>query len=347
MKKIEILNRVISKAHKPYTIAEISANHNGSIEKALRLVELAAEAGVDAVKLQTYTADTMTIKSGREEFLIKHGLWDGYSLYDLYSEAHTPWEWHEQILELAREKGLHCFSSPFDETAVDFLEGLNVPAFKLASFEMTDIPLVRKIASTGKPMIISTGMANFEEIRETVDTVREYHNDFVLLHCISAYPAPHVDQNLLTIPLIEKEFDCLVGLSDHSLSNSSSITAIALGATVIEKHFIESRADHGPDSAFSLEPSELRELEIGTREAWQSLGEGSFRLKESETGNRKFRRSVYFIRDLKKGQVIQDSDIRRIRPGYGLAPKYFDEIVGKVTVEDIECGTPVSWDLIS
>lgn len=345
MKLFKILETKISVSHKPYIVAEISANHNGSLDKALRLVELAAAAGADAVKLQTYSAETMTIKSDRADFQITGGLWDGYSLYDLYTEASTPWEWHKPIMEYAKENGLHCFSSPFDETAVDFLETLNIPAYKLASFEMTDLPLVEKIASTGKPMIISTGMANRDEIEETVETVRKYHNNFLLLHCISSYPTPHLDQNLRTITMMSEAFDCLVGLSDHSVTNSSSIAAIALGAVMIEKHFIESRDDTGPDSSFSLEPAELKNLVDSTREAWESLGKGSFELKASEVNNRVFRRSLYFVNDLPVGAIVSSKDIRRIRPGYGLEPKYFDSVVGRKLKVVVARGTAVSWSL--
>ena len=346
MKKIEILGREISKNCRPYIIAELSANHNGSIDKALELVDLAADSGADAIKLQTYTADTMTIDCNKEDFQIKGGLWDGYSLYKLYDEAHTPWEWHKTIFDRAKEKGIHCFSSPFDESAVDFLEELGVPAYKIASFEMIDLPLVEKIAATGKPVIMSTGMANLGEIRETVATIKQYHNHIIVLHCVSSYPAPHADQNLRTIEALEKELGVLVGLSDHTISNSSAVTSVAFGAVLIEKHFIKSRLDKGPDSEFSLEPHELKDLVVNTTEAWESMGSVNFELKKSESANKRFRRSIYFVKDLKKGEEITPDAIKRIRPGFGLEPKYFKDVLGKKVLSSVERGQPTSWDVI-
>lgn len=346
MKTIKILDREISKSSRPYIIAELSANHNGSVDKALELVDLAAESGADAIKLQTYTADTMTIDCDREEFQIRGGLWDGYSLYKLYEEAHTPWEWHKAIIDRANEKGIHCFSSPFDESAVDFLEKLEVPAYKIASFEMTDLPLVEKIASTGKPVIMSTGMANLDEIKETVSVIKKYHDDIIVLHCVSSYPAPHTDQNLRTIEALEKELGVLVGLSDHTISNSSAVTSVALGAVLIEKHFIKSRSDKGPDSEFSLEPHELKDLVVGTTEAWESLGKVNFELKKSESANKRFRRSIYFIKDLKEGDEITADSIKRIRPGFGLEPKHFNDLIGKKVTSSVERGQPTSWDVV-
>lgn len=347
MNKIEIAGREISPQCKPYIIAEISANHNGSLDKALELVDLAAEAGADAVKIQTYTADTMTIESDLPDFRIDGGLWDGYTLYDLYKEAHTPWDWHKAIFERARLRGVHCFSSPFDETAVDFLDDLGVPAFKIASFEMTDLPLVEKIASKMKPIIVSSGTANLEEIEETLNTIKKYHHQIVLLHCVSAYPAPLEDQNLKTLEALSTKFNVLVGLSDHTLSNSAATASVALGAVVVEKHFIKSRREKGPDSEFSLEPSELKMLVDTTREVWQSLGAVDFSLKPSEAANKRFRRSIYFVKDMAAGQMITEDSIKRIRPGYGLAPKYFKEILGKTVQVDVKRGQPTNWDVIA
>ena len=347
MKALKIGDREISRACKPYIIAELSANHNGSLEKALKLVELAAKAGADAIKLQTYTADTMTIDSDADDFKITGGLWDGYTLYELYEEAHTPWEWHEAIMKKAASFGIDCFSSPFDETAVDFLESLNVPAYKVASFEMTDLPLVEKIASTGKPVVVSTGMASFDEIQETVETIRKFHDNIILLHCVSAYPTPHTEQNISTVSLLEQEFGCIAGLSDHTMSNSSAIAAVAMGACLIEKHFIESRQDKGPDSEFSLEPPELEDLVVRTREAWESIGKASFDLKEAESGNKRFRRSIYFIDDVKAGDKISLDNVKRIRPGFGLEPKYFGQVLGRTVSQDVSRGTPLSWDLLA
>ncbi|WP_199911832.1 pseudaminic acid synthase [Dongshaea marina] len=342
-----INNRAIGKKEKPYIIAELSANHNGSLQRALESIEIMAQSGADAIKIQSYTADTMTIDCDKQDFLIHGGLWDGYKLYDLYDWAHTPFEWHETLFQKAKEVGVTLFSTPFDETAVDLLEELDTPAYKIASFEMTDLPLIKRVAQTGKPMIISTGMANQQEIEETVKTARENGcSELVLLHCISGYPSPVEQANLATIPKMEQDFDCLVGLSDHTLGTSVPVAAVALGACVIEKHVTLSREDKGPDSAFSLEPSELKQLSLDTQVVWQAIGTASYEQKPVEEASIKFRRSLYFVEDLKAGDKITASSIRRIRPGYGLTPKHYQELIGKEVNQDISIGTAVSWELI-
>lgn len=348
MKEIKIGDRILGEQYPPYIIAELSANHNGSLQRALETITAAKQCGADAIKLQTYTADTMTIDSGKEDFMIHGGLWDGFKLYDLYKWAQTPFEWHKAMFDHARHIGITCFSTPFDETAVDLLEDLNVPAYKVASFEATDLPLIRYIASTGKPMIVSTGMADEREIAEAVNAAREGGcTDMILLHCISSYPAP-VDQcNLKTISLLAKRFDTLVGLSDHTTGNTASIASIALGACLIEKHFILDRGEKGPDSEFSIEPQELESLCMQARDAWLSLGNAGFDMKPAEEANVKFRRSVYFVKPMQTGETITTEHIRRIRPGYGLPPKYFDQLLGKTVKKSIEAGTPASWELIN
>ncbi len=345
MKKIIIDGRKIGDGQSPYIIAEVSGNHNGDINKALRLIEIAKECGADAVKLQTYTADTMTIDCDRDEFTIKGGLWDGHTLYKLYEWAHTPWDWHKELFDKAKELDITIFSTPFDESSVDFLMELNVPAFKIASFEATDLPLVEYIAKQGKPIILSTGMANFEEIKETVDLIKKYNDQLVVLHCVSGYPTPAEDLNLRTIPDLANQFDVLSGLSDHTLGTTTAVAGVALGACVIEKHFIESRNDKGPDSAFSLEPQELKQLVNETSVAFSSLGAASYERKSSEEQNAVFRRSIYFVKDLQEGDIIKEQDIRRIRPGLGLSPKYFKELIGKKVARSVARGTPASWDV--
>jgi len=348
MSVITIDGRQIGQGHPPYIIAELSANHNGVLQKALDTISAAKSCGADAVKLQTYTADTMTINCDNEDFRIKGGLWDGYKLYDLYKWAQTPFEWHKAMFDHARKVGITCFSTPFDETAVDLLEDLNVPAYKVASFEATDLSLIGYIASTKKPMIMSTGMANLEEIEEMIAAARDGGcNDLIILHCISSYPAPIEQSNLLTIPDMQNRFGLQIGLSDHTTSNTASIVATGLGATLIEKHFILDRSDKGLDSEFSIEPSELETLCREVNDAWLSLGKAGYDRKPVEEANVKFRRSVYFVKDLKVGEVIQKDDIRRIRPGYGLAPKHESEIIGKTVKTDITRGTATSWDLIN
>ncbi|TCS83307.1 pseudaminic acid synthase [Tepidibacillus fermentans] len=348
MKDITISGRKIGKNHKPFIIAEMSGNHNQSLERALKIVEEAAKAGADAVKLQTYTADTMTLDISEGEFYIddKNSLWKGNSLYKLYQQAYTPWEWHKPIFDKCKELGLICFSTPFDESAVDFLESLDVPAYKVASFENADIPLIKKIAATGKPMIISTGMATVAELDETVRTAREVGNDqIILLKTTSTYPASPENTNISTIPHMRELFQCEVGLSDHTMGVGVAVAAVALGATVVEKHFTLSRADGGVDSTFSLEPAELTALVIETERAWQALGKVSYGPTEKEKVSMKYRRSLYIVKDMKAGEIVTKENMRAIRPGYGLAPKYYDVLLGKIVKKDIKMGTPVSWDL--
>ncbi|AMG29675.1 pseudaminic acid synthase [Grimontia hollisae] len=344
---ITINGRKIGPEHKPYIIAEMSANHNGSIERAFQTIEMAKRAGADAIKMQSYTADTITLNCDSEAFQIKGGLWDGRTLYDLYQEAHTPFEWHKPLFEKAREVGITLFSTPFDFTAVDLLEDLNVPAYKIASFEAVDLPLIRYVAQTGKPMIISTGMANNEEIAEAVVTARDNGcQQLVLLHCISAYPAPASQSHLRTIPDLAKRFGVISGLSDHTLGTTVSVAAIALGASVIEKHVTLSRNEPGPDATFSLEPDELTTLCKETETAWQALGQAGYQLKDAEKGNVQFRRSLYVVQNIKKGETLTAQNVRSIRPGLGLAPKHFDAVMGKIARHDIPRGTALSWDLI-
>jgi pseudaminic acid synthase len=347
MNEMTIDGRKIGKGHKPYIIAELSANHNGSIVRALETIEMAALSGADAIKLQTYTADTMTIDSDLDDFQIRGGLWDGYKLYDLYKEAHTPFEWHEAMFTKAKELGVTIFSTPFDETAVEMLESLNAPAYKIASFEVTDLPLIRRVAETRKPMIISTGMANLSEITDAVTTARDAGcNELAVLHCISGYPSPVEQANLATIADIEKRFGCVVGLSDHTLGTVVSVASITMGASLIEKHVTLSRIEKGPDSEFSLEPDELKVLCADTKSAWEAIGKAGYDRKPVEEANIKFRRSIYFVEDMKAGDTIKSSSIRRIRPGFGLAPKNFELLIGKRVKSDIARGTATSWELI-
>jgi len=348
MSEIVIDGRKIGSEYSPYLIAELSANHNGKLQKALDTITKAKACGADAVKLQTYTADTMTIESDHEDFSIQGGLWDGYKLYDLYKEAETPFEWHKTIFDHARKIGITCLSTPFDETAVDLLEDLNVMAYKVASFEVTDLPLIKYIASTRKPLIMSTGMASLQEIEEMVETAKGAGcKKMVVLHCISSYPAPIEQSNLLTIPDLSKRLGVQVGLSDHTVTNTASVVAVSLGATVIEKHFILDRSDKGPDSQFSIEPSELGLLCKEVKDAWMSLGAAGYERKPAEKLNIKFRRSVYFVMDIKSGATIQPKHIRRIRPGYGLPPKFEEQMIGKTVKQDIKRGTAASWDLFN
>lgn len=347
MSSIIIDKREIGMNHPPYIIAELSANHNGKIEKAKQTIFAAKQAGADAIKIQTYTADTMTIDCDKEDFQIHGGLWDGYKLYDLYKWAETPFEWHQELFEYARELGITIFSTPFDETAVDLLEELNTPAYKIASFEAIDIPLIRYVASKKKPMIVSTGMANMEEINEIVDTVKSEGNEnLILLHCISSYPAPIDESNLLTIPDMIDKFKVPIGLSDHTLSNTASIVAVSVGAILIEKHFILDRSEKSPDSEFSITPEELKRLCNDTKEAWLSLGKPGYDRKPAEEASLRFRRSIYFVENLKEGQTIEKQHIRRIRPGFGLPPKYEQSLIGKKVARDVERGTPVSWEIL-
>jgi N-acetylneuraminate synthase len=343
----EIDGRKIGPSEKPYIVAEISANHNGDIEKALAHIEAAANCGAAAVKIQTYTPDTMTIDSEKPDFQIHGGLWDGYTLYNLYKEAHTPYEWHKAMFAKAKEVGITIFSTPFDETAVELLEALNAPAYKIASFEMTDLHLIKRVAQTGKPMIISTGMANFEEIQETVATAKQNGcRDLIVLHCLSSYPAPVDECNLQTIPDLRNKLGVNIGLSDHTITHTAAITSVALGAVFIEKHFIIDRNDKGPDSSFSIEPNELRKLVNETSNAHAALGTANYQRKPCEEDNIKFRRSLYFVKDLKAGDLIEKQHIRRIRPGLGLAPKFYTDILGKKVTQNIDRGTAVSWEHI-
>ncbi|OEH86755.1 pseudaminic acid synthase [Desulfuribacillus stibiiarsenatis] len=349
MKEIRIQNRIIGSGHKPFIIAEMSGNHNQSLERALQLIEAAAKSGVDALKIQTYTAETMTLDIDEREFFINDpsSLWQGKSLYSLYEEAYTPWEWHETIFERCKELGIIAFSTPFDESAVDFLEGLNVPCYKIASFENTDLSLIRKVAKTGKPIIVSTGMSTVSELDEMVRALREYGcDDVVLLKCTSTYPATPENSNILTIPHLKQLFDCEVGLSDHTLGIGVSVAATALGASVIEKHFTLSRAEGGVDSAFSLEPEEMRLLVSETEKAWLSLGKVQYGPLTVEKTSLTHRRSLYISKDMKAGDTLTKENLRSIRPGLGLPVKYLDVFLGKSIKVDAKKGTPMSWDLL-
>jgi N-acetylneuraminate synthase len=346
--KLEINNISIGEGFPPYVIAELSANHNGSIERAKESITAAKLSGASAVKIQTYTADTMTIDCNLEDFMIKGGLWDGYQLYELYKEAETPFEWHAELFEHAKKIGITIFSSPFDETAVDLLEELNTPAYKIASFELVDLPLIKYVAKTKKPLLMSTGMASEEEIHEAVAAAREAGCDQILLfHCISSYPAPIEQANLKQMHGLRDKFGVVIGLSDHTIGNTAAITATGLGASAIEKHFTLSRNDKGPDSEFSIEPSELKDLIAQVNDAWSGLGSMSYQRPPAEQGSLVFRRSLYFVKDLESGHVITKNDIRRIRPGHGLPPKYFDDLLGLTLTSDVNRGEPVKWDVIN
>lgn len=343
IQSICIAGRRIGADEPPYVIAELSANHNGRLDTALRLIEEAKKAGADAIKLQTYTADTITLNCDSEDFQIHGGLWDGKTLYQLYQEAHMPWDWHKPLFEHARMLGITIFSSPFDNTAVDLLESLNTPAYKIASFEAIDLPLIKYVASTGKPMIISTGMADAEEIQEAIDAAREGGcKELALLHCVSGYPAPAEDYNLRTISDMIERFGLVTGLSDHTLDNATAIASVAMGASIIEKHFTLDRNGGGPDDSFSLEPAELVALCHDSKTAWAALGRVDYGRKSSEQGNVKFRRSLYFVKDLKVGDVITPDAVRSVRPGFGLAPKFAHKIIGKKLKKNIEKNTPVN-----
>lgn len=342
---VSIDGRHIGRDHPPYVIAELSANHNGDLDQALRIIDAAVDAGADALKIQTYTADTLTIDSDAEDFQIKGGLWDGYSLYKLYQEAHTPWDWHETLFAHARKRGITIFSSPFDPTAADLLDELGAPAFKIASFEAVDLPLISYVAGKGKPMIISTGMADLDEIADAVQAAREGGcEELVLLHCVSGYPAPAGDYKLATMADMERRFGVQVGLSDHTLSNVTAIASVALGATVIEKHFTLDRNGGGPDDSFSLEPADLVQLCRDARMAWEAIGTVDYGLKSSERSNTVLRRSLYVVQDIPKGMVITKANIRSIRPGYGLAPKHYAIVLGKIATRDLKRGEPLTWD---
>ena len=342
---IAIDDRAIGSGHPPYVIADMSANHNGSIERAFKIIEAAKQAGADAIKLQTYRPDTITLNCDSEDFRIHGGLWDGRTLYDLYQEAHMPWEWHAPLFAHARQHGITIFSSPFDNTAVDLLEDLNAPAYKIASFEAIDIALIKYVASTGKPMIISTGMADAEEIQEAIDAARAGGcKELAILHCVSSYPAPAEDYNLRTIPDMIQRFGLVTGLSDHTLDNTTAITSLAMGASIIEKHFPLDRSGDGPDDSFSLEPAELTALCRDSKTAWVALGYVDYGRKSSEQGNVKFRRSLYFVKDLKAGDVITADAVRSVRPGFGVAPKFMDVVLGRFLKTDVKQSTPVKWE---
>lgn len=345
---IHIAGRAIGPGHPPYVIAELSGNHNGDIGRALAIMEEAAEAGADAVKLQTYTADTITIDHDGPGFTIAGGLWAGRTLHALYEEAHTPWDWHPRLFEKGRELGLAVFSTPFDFTAVDFLESLGAPAYKVASFELIDTPLVRRIAQTGKPMIVSTGMADLAEIEAAVAAAREGGcRELVVLHCTSGYPTPPGESNLATMPDLASRLDVVAGLSDHTPGVAVSVAAVALGAAVIEKHVTLRRADGGPDAAFSLEPSELKDLVTSCRTAWEAVGKIDYERTESEKGNAQFRRSLYVVADMAAGDAFDATNVRSIRPGFGLPPARYDEVLGRRAARAIPRGTPLSEDLIA
>lgn len=345
--RIEIAGRIIGSEHPPYVIAELSANHNGSLEMALRLIDAAHAAGADAVKIQTYRPDTITLDCDGDDFMISDGMWAGKRLYDLYEEAHTPWEWHPALFDHARKLGITLFSSPFDTTAVDLLEDLGTPAYKIASFEAIDLPLIRYVASTGKPMIISTGMADAQEIGEAIAAAHDGGcRQLAILHCVSGYPAPAGDYNLRTLPDMQTRFGLVTGLSDHTLDNATAVASVALGAAIIEKHFTFDRSNGGPDDSFSLQPAELEQLCRAARTAWDALGNVDYGRKSSEQANTRFRRSLYFVRDLPAGATITSDAVRSIRPGFGLAPKHLPSVIGKRVTKAVTRGTAVLPDCL-
>ena len=347
MGHIIINNRKIGRDYAPYVIAEMSANHNGDISRALKIIDEAKSAGADAIKLQTYTPDTITLNCDKKDFQISGGLWDGQSLYELYQDAHMPWEWHHELFQKAHDVGITIFSSPFDYTAVDYLEDLNVPAYKIASFELVDLPLIKYVAQTGKPLIMSTGMANEKEITAAIETATSSGCDSIaILHCVSGYPAPADEYNLKTIEDLYIKHNVPVGLSDHTLDNVTAITSIAMGACIIEKHVTLDKTGNGPDDAFSIDPSQLHKLCNDVRSSWLSLGKINYELTENEKGNLKFRRSLYVVSDLKKGDKFTEDNIKCIRPGYGLSPNLFEYCIGKKAKKNISRGTPLSKDLI-
>ena len=344
---MKINNRIISNGNEPYIIAELSANHNGSIERAYKIIDMAKVAGADAVKLQTYKADTITMDMRTPEFMIEGGLWDGQSLYELYESAFMPWEWHKPLFEYAQKIDITIFSSPFDNTAVDLLEGLNTPAYKIASFEAIDLPLIKYVAQTGKPMIISTGMADAEEIQEAIEAAREGGcKELAILHCVSGYPAQAEDYNLRTLVDMQQRFGLVTGLSDHTIDNTTAISSVALGVSIIEKHVTLDRDGGGPDDSFSLEEKELKELCMGSKTAWESLGKVDYGRKSSEQANVKFRRSLYFVKDIKAGELITNKHVKSIRPGYGLSPKYLNKVIGKKSKCAIAKGSAVTDELV-
>jgi N-acetylneuraminate synthase len=346
--EIEIAGRRVGAAHEPFVICELSGNHNGSLERALALIDAAAATGCDAIKIQTYTADTITMDVDRPEFRIEGGLWDGRSLYELYQEAQTPYEWHAALFARARALGVILFSSPFDESAIELLAGLDAPAYKIASFEAVDLPLIRRAASEDKPLIISTGMANLAEIAAARDAaLAAGAPGVVLLHCVSSYPAALEDANVRTVADMAARFDCPVGLSDHTPGSAAAVAAVALGASVIEKHFTLSRADGGPDAAFSLEPEEFAALVRDCKAAWRALGRAHYDLLGSERGNAAFRRSLYVTRDVRAGEPLSRENVRSIRPGAGLPPGELDKVLGRAAARDLRRGEPLAWDMVA
>lgn len=345
--EININGRAIGPSHSPYLIAELSGNHNGDFDRAIALISAAKKSGASAVKLQTYTADTITMDHDGRGFILEDGLWKGRRLYELYQEASTPWEWHEKLFAHARALDLTIFSSPFDTTAVDFLERLQAPAYKIASFEIVNLPLIARVAKTGRPIIISTGMASTEEISEALATAKAGGcSQIALLQCTSGYPSPPEDSNLRTIGDLAERFGTVVGLSDHTLGTAVPVSAIALGAAIVEKHFTHHRADGGPDAAFSLEPQEFAKLCADCRTAWSALGQITYAVAPSEVGSLKVRPSLYAVRDIAKGETLTLENVRPIRPGYGLAPKHLDTVLGLKASQEVPRGTPLNWDLI-
>lgn len=342
-----IAGRAIGADHPPYIVAELSGNHGGRLETALAMVEAAKDAGADAVKLQTYTADTLTIDHDGPGFLLEGGLWKGRTLYDLYGEAHTPWEWHAPLFARAQELGLAMFSAPFDASAVDLLEGLDCPAFKVASFELNDLPLIRRAARSGRPVILSTGLATLGEIAQAVEAARSGGAPVMLLHCVSGYPTPAEDCNLRTIPHLAAAFGVPVGLSDHTAGGAVPAAAVAMGAVLIEKHFVLSRADGGVDAAFSLEPDEFKAMADAARTAWAALGRVNYTLEPSEAGGRDYRRSLYIVTDVKAGDALTAENVRSIRPGFGLAPKHYDRVLGRRAARDLKRGEPLAWSMLA
>ena len=344
---IKIGKRSIGPNFEPYVIAELSANHNGQINRAKEIIKMAKRAGAHAVKIQTYKPDTITIDINTKDFIHDGGLWHGKSLYELYKLAHMPWDWHAPLFEFAKKIGITIFSSPFDNTAVDLLEELNTPAYKIASFEAIDIPLIKYVASTGKPMIISTGMANAEEIAEAIEAAYEGGcKEVAILHCVSGYPAPSTDYNLKTLLDMQERFKVVVGLSDHTIDNTSAILSVALGSSIIEKHVTISRKDGGPDDSFSIEERELKHLCHQVKYSWESMGKIDYGVKSSEKESIKFRRSLYFVKDIKSGEIVTTDHVRSIRPGYGILPKYLDQVIGKKVIKNVSRGMPVAFDLL-
>lgn len=346
-RKLAINGREIGVDQPPYVIAEMSANHNGDIQNAKKIIDMAKKCGADAVKLQTYTPDTITLPSTSKEFMVENGIWAGKSLYELYGEAYLPWDWHSELFEYAKKIGITIFSTPFDDTAVKLLEDLKTPAYKIASFECIDLNLIKCVAQTKKPLIISTGMANFQEIGDAVETALQYGSgELILLHCVSSYPAPAEGYNLKTLVDLKRHFPVDVGLSDHTIDNTTAIASVALGAVVIEKHVTLDKEGGGPDDSFSLEESGLLDLCRTTKTAWQALGEINYQKTEAEIGNVKFRRSLYFVRELQKGDIVTPKDIRSVRPGFGLPPKYYDQIIGRRVLRAVEQYSPVTAETV-